>query len=253
MRATLESLLRARKLDVTLTPAPGAPPAPPQRLAPIDRADIDTALGGGLRRGHLSEITGAPSSGRTLVAVQALAAAAARGEAVALVDASDTFDPASAAAHGLALPRLLWVRASGEEHASRALKAFSLILQAGGFGLVALDVADVPAPALRRFPLTTWMRVARIIEGSDTVALLVGRERLARSAGGVTIALEASPARWQGSAHRARVFTGIDAAPRVIGSGRTNIVSEPRERSGDQGVPASECVGGSGAKPPKWR
>jgi hypothetical protein len=214
MRAALESLLRARKLDVTLTATPDAPPAPLERLAPIDRADIDTALGGGLRRGHLSEITGAPSSGRTLVAVQALAAAAARGEAVALVDASDTFDPASAAAHGLALPRLLWVRETGD--ASRALKAFSLILQAGGFGVVVLDFADVPAPALRRFPHTTWMRVARIIEGSDTVALLVGRERIARSAGGVTIALEASPARWQGSANRARVFTGVDPAPRVI-------------------------------------
>jgi hypothetical protein len=237
MRAALESLLRARKLDVTLTGTAGAPPAPPERLAPIGRADVDTALGGGLRRGHLSEIAGAPSSGRTLVAVQALAAAAARGEAVALVDASDTFDPASAAAHGLALPRLLWVRPSisrgaGDEHASRALKAFSLILQAGGFGLVVLDLADVPVPALRRFPLTTWMRVARIIEGSETVALLVGRERIARSAGGVTIALdafappalssvaggivEASPARWQGTAHRARVFTGVAPAPRVI-------------------------------------
>ena len=221
MRAALESLLRARRLDVTLTATPEGPPAPPERLAPIERADVDLALGGGLRRGHLSEITGAPSSGRTMVAVQAMAAAAARGEAVALVDTCDTFDPATAAAHGLTLPRLLWVRpatplGAGDENASRALKAFSLILQAGGFGLVVLDLADVPSPALRRFPLTTWMRVARIIEGSDTVALLVGRERIARSAGGVTIALEASPARWQGSAHRARIFTGVDPAPRVI-------------------------------------
>lgn len=245
MRAALESLLRARKLDVTLTAPPDSLSLPSERLAPVDRADVDAVLGGGLRRGHLSEITGAPSSGRTLVAVQALAAAAARGEAVALVDAGDTFDPASAAAHGLALPRLLWVRPStslgtgpsrslgaGDENAAGALKAFSLILQAGGFGVVVLDLADVPAPALRRFPLTTWLRVARIIEGSDTVALLVGRDRIARSAGGVTIALESpvlsavagsraeGPARWQGGAHRARLFSGLDAIPRVIGGGR---------------------------------
>jgi hypothetical protein len=216
MRAALESLLRARKLDVTLT-VPGVDAPPPERLAPTGDAALDAALGGGLRRGHLSEIAGAPSSGRSSVVVTALAAAAGRGEAVALVDACDTFDPASAAARGLALGRLLWVRPSrSEADATRALKAFSLILQAGGFGLVVLDLADVPPPALRRLPWTTWMRIARIVEGGETAALLVGGERIARSAGGVTIALESSPVRWQGAGPRARLFTGVVPAPRVV-------------------------------------
>ena len=48
-------------------------------------------------------------------------------------------------------------------------------------------------PALRRFPFTTWLRLARVVEGSETVALLVAVEHLARSAGGATIALD--PAR----------------------------------------------------------
>ena len=214
MRAALESLLRARKLDVTLVATPGLEALPPERLAPTGDAGLDAALGGGLRRGHLSEITGAASSGRSTVAVRALAAAADRGEAVALVDAHDTFDPVSAAANGLALSRLLWVREAGDAH--RALKAFSLVLQAGGFGLVVLDLADVPPQALRRFPWTTWMRIARIVEGSETAALLVGAERIARSSGGVTIALESSPARWQGTSSRARLFAGVHPAPRVV-------------------------------------
>jgi hypothetical protein len=214
MRAALESLLRARKLDVTLTALPGGVVPPPERFAPTGDATLDEALGGGLRRGHLSEITGAASTGRSTLAAQALTAATKRGEAAALVDACDTFDPASAGSHGLLLPRLLWVRESGD--APRALKAFSLILQAGGFGLAILDLADLPAAALRRFPLTTWMRIARIIERSDTAAVIVGGERIARSAGGVTIALAASPARWQGDAHRARVFAGVDPAPSVV-------------------------------------
>ena len=214
MRAALESLLRARKLDVTLTAVPDGAVPPPDRFAPTSRAGLDEALGGGLRRGHLSEITGAPSSGRSTLTAQALAAATHRGEAVALVDACDTFDPSSAAACGVVLSRVLWVRESGD--APRALKAFSLILQAGGFGLAILDLADLPSTALRRFPLTTWMRIARIIEGSDTAAVLVGSERIARSAGGVTIALTTSAAAWRGAAHRARVFAGIEPAPQVV-------------------------------------
>lgn len=218
MRAALESLLRARKLDVTLTSAPDALAPPPERLAPTGLCDLDAALGGGLRRGHLSEVAGPASSGATTIAVAALTASADRGEAVALVDTSDTLDPASAAAGGLDLARLLWVRDTGD--AQRALKAFSLILQAGGFGLVVLDLADVAAADLRRYPYTTWMRVARIIEGSDTAALLIVRERLARSAGGVTITVDASAVRWHGDAHRARIFEGLLAAPRVIGGRR---------------------------------
>lgn len=222
MIAALESLLRARKLDVTLTSAPGTPAPIPDRLAPAGCPALDAALGGGLRRGHLSEITGLASSGRTRVAVDAMAAAAARGEAVALVDVCDTFDPASAAGRGLDLARVLWVRETGD--ASRALKAFSLILQAGGFGLVILDLTDVPAAALRRFPWywtsSTWMRIARIVEGSDTVALVVGSEHVARSSGGVTIALGPSRVRWQGEAHRARILSGVLPEPRVIGGRR---------------------------------
>lgn len=213
MRAALEALLREKHLDGTL-PQALAPAA--DRVAPTGRADLDAALGGGLRRGQLSEIVGVASSGRSTLLAEALAAATAdRAEAAALVDASDTFDPASAAAQGVDLRRLLWARpAVGDP--LRAIKAYSLILQAGGFGLVALDLADVAAASLRRFPCTTWMRLARMVEGSDTVALLVGAERLARSAGGATIRLERTHVRWQGSAPRARLFTGLAAAPRVV-------------------------------------
>jgi RecA/RadA recombinase len=122
MRAALESLLRARKLDVTLIDAPDGCAAPPERHAAAGSVGLDAALGGGFRRGHLSEIVGVPSSGRTSLVVQGMAAATARGEAVALVDTCDTFDPASAASLGLDLARVLWVRETGD--APRALKAF---------------------------------------------------------------------------------------------------------------------------------
>ncbi len=64
-------------------------------------------LTGGLARGCLTEICGAASSGRTSVLLFALARATQRGEVCALVDASDAFDPASGAAAGMEMSRLL--------------------------------------------------------------------------------------------------------------------------------------------------
>jgi hypothetical protein len=215
-RAQLESLLRARKLDGTLITAAPWHAGDAAGRAPTAWPVLDRRLGGGLRRGHLSEIVGARSSGRSAVFCRMAAAAAARGELVALVDTHDRFDPVSAAAAGVDLARLLWIRQTGT--ATRALQAMTLVLQAGGFGLVAWDLADVRGAERRQWPGTTWMRIARLIEGSRTVALLIGAERLGRSAGGVTIALEASASagEWHGTAPRAVRLGGLTIRPRVI-------------------------------------
>ena len=218
--AHLESLLRDRRLDVTLTTSALWKQRGDER-APIGVAALDAALGGGLPRGQVSEIVGARSAGRTTVVCHALAASAARGEAVALVDPSDRFDPGSASALGLDVRRLLWVRGAGDAaSAVTALKALNLILQAGNFGLVAFDLADVPAAALRVFPFTTWPRLARVIEGTQSVALLVGAAHLARSAGGVTLSLDRPADRthvaWRGTSHRARLLTAITLHSRLI-------------------------------------
>jgi hypothetical protein len=93
------------------------------------------------------------------------------------------------------------------------------VLQAGNFGIVALDLADVAAPALRGFPFTTWMRIARVVEGSETVALLVGSDRIARSPGGATILPGnggRSTAVWAGASSRARVLRGLRIEARVV-------------------------------------
>jgi recombination protein RecA len=217
-RAALELLLRGRKLDLTLTSAQPWVAEPEERLAPTGVEAIDGPLGGGLRRGHLSEIVGSRSTGRATLLCQAFAAATARGEVVALIDACDRFDPASAAGSGVDLSRLLWIRERGD--AARALKAANLVIQAGGFGIVAFDLADVPAMAVRQFPYTTWMRLSRVVEGSQTAIVLIGADRIARSAGGTTIALQDRPrgsrGRWEGNSDRNRHLTGLDVQPRVV-------------------------------------
>src|SRR6202158_4309654 len=90
-------------------------PAPEMVSSGIPQLDL---LTGGLARGCLTEICGTASSGRTSVLLLALARATPRGEVCALGDGRDAFDPASAAAAGMEMSRLLWVRC-GEKCPSR--------------------------------------------------------------------------------------------------------------------------------------
>src|SRR5436853_656565 len=97
-RAHLESLLRARRLDRTLTTAlPPPDPHDDYAVAPTGVTALDAQLGGGFPRGHVSELVGPRSSGRASLLLHAMAAATARGELVALVDALDMLDVESAA------------------------------------------------------------------------------------------------------------------------------------------------------------
>jgi hypothetical protein len=235
--AVLESALRARKLDRTLTTAlPPLERIDPSAFSATGVASLDACLHGGLPRGQLSEIAGPRSSGRLTLLLQLVAAAARRGEIAAFIDTFDRLDAASAHAAGVDLDRLLWVRGDAivnggaapllDRALDRALKALTLVLQAGGFGVVAIDLADVPIVALRRLPFTTWMRLQRIVEGSDTACVLVTPEPLARSAGGMTLSLGARP-RWDGTADRSRRLTALQVDVRVV-SPRRRVDGEAR-------------------------
>jgi hypothetical protein len=278
-RAAVESLLRARQLDRTLTSSRPAVTSDPG--VPFDVQPLDIYLQGGLPAGQLSEVVGPGSSGRTTVVWRWLAAATRRGDTVALIDTFDRFDPESAATAGIDLDRLLWVRGQAisktggavdpvwlpgvrtvdgpgtmvERTVDRALKALNLVLQSGVCPVVAIDMADVPITALRRIPYTTWLRMQRVIEGSDTTCVLVAPEPLARSTGGITLTMQApggtpvvsaGPGRpavadtavtshvaWRGQGARARRFDGLRFEARVSSSrrqaaGRVALAAEPR-------------------------
>ncbi len=220
----LETLLDASRLGGSLTRSWADQPA--GSGAPTGLPDLDAVLGGGWRVGEISEVVGARSTGRTTVLVATLAAATARGEIAALVDAWDRFDPVSAASAGVDLDRLLWVRGPSltvelarpmvlQQAVQRAIRAFDLIVRAGGFGVVALDVAGAPARALQALPFTTWMRLAHANEGRQTAGLLVAESPLGRSARGASIHLGASP-KWTGTSVQSRRFIGFTLNPRRI-------------------------------------
>lgn len=238
--AHVESLLRERKLDGTLTTAlPSSIGA--DRVAPFGLAALDTRLPGGLPRGQVSELVGPVSSGRTSLAWTWLGAATARHESAALIDTFDRFDPVTGEACGIQLSRLLWVRGQAitktaaavdpawlpgaravagpgtllERTIDRALKALNLVLQSGVCTAVVLDFADVPIQGIRRVPQTTWLRLQRVVEGSDTACLLLGPAPLARSAGGVTITTDRTSPLWAGAHERARRLAGLQVSARL--------------------------------------
>ena len=165
-------------------------------------AEVD-ALTGGIPRGALSEIFGPRSSGRTSLLYSALTTATAHDEICALIDTNDVFSPAAAATAGIDLERLLWVRCAGElEH---AFKATDLLLHAGGFGLVVLDIGDIPAKDVRRIISSWWYRFRRTVENRATAIVVISEAACTRSCAAVTLELHGS-GEWSGNLLRANAI-----------------------------------------------
>jgi hypothetical protein len=148
---------------------------------------------GGLPRGAMTEICGAACSGRTSFLLSALASRTKNGEVCALVDARDNFDPLTANAARIALEKLLWVRCQNIE---QALRATDLLIQAGGFGMVAVDLSDVPTRSVRQVPLNAWFRFRRAVEDTPTIVLLLEQEPNAKKCASLVVRLEMGVARW---------------------------------------------------------
>ena len=159
-------------------------------------AEIDE-LTGGLPRGCLTEIFGGAGSGRTSLLLAAMAARTREGEVCALVDGRDAFDPAAGEAAGVSLRQLLWVRCKNIE---QALRATDLLIQGGGFGLIALDLSDVAARVVRQVQLNVWFRFRRAVEGTATVLLLLGEESHAKTCASLVLRMEGEAGEWRETA-----------------------------------------------------
>jgi hypothetical protein len=150
----------------------------------IDEID---ALTGGLPRGAITEIFGPASSGRTSLMFSLLSYATTHDETCALVDTNDVFSPTAAASAGIDFDRLLWVRCAGNlEH---AFKAADLLLHAGGFGLVILDLGDVAGKDARRIISSWWYRFRRTVEDRPTSITVIAEEACTRSCAALTLEL----------------------------------------------------------------
>ncbi len=152
-------------------------------------APLDALIDGGIPRGRISEITGRAGSGKTSIAASFAAFATHRGEVAAWLDASGTFDPASMAAAGVELRRMLWastrrgsardlysplLKGEGLGVRSAIVKAAELVLEAGGFGLVVVDFGEAP----RSLAHASALRIARAAERSGAAVITIAPWRM---------------------------------------------------------------------------
>jgi len=319
---SLAAGLAARRPPHAAVSIPGVKPAsalqvhPPPDMVSFGIGSLD-ALTGGIPRGALTEMVGSASSGRTSITMSLIAEITRQQEVCAVIDASDSFDPASAAAAGIVLDRVLWVRCGkhdkpagadraiaqssssapptphvegkpgfeahephapsalpgaartrsnpgfmaslsrvtppakhiswsiqenydarlrhaftgnhgdkrvwrspsapvavvpvneheavvrprnfAQERAARwnrldqALKATDLLIQSGGFGLILVDLGDIPADQARRIPLTSWFRFRRAVENTPTILLVIARDTCAKTCASLVMNLSAAP------------------------------------------------------------
>ncbi|HEV7676530.1 MAG TPA: hypothetical protein VGQ12_18520 [Candidatus Angelobacter sp.] len=186
-----------------------APEAFPTGIPVIDRQT------GGIPKGALTQIC-APvgiTSGRTSLLFSLLAQVTAKEQFCALVDASDCFDPESADAVELCLSRLLWVRCSHHAMKSveQAFKSADILIQNGGFGVIAIDLGNVDEKLIRKIPLTTWFRFARVMEALPTALVILLPYPAAQSCAALTLNLAGS-ARWSGTdaASHTRLISNVE-------------------------------------------
>jgi hypothetical protein len=178
-----------------------------REVASTGIAEIDELLNGGLPIGAISELTGPISSGRTSIALAFLAQHTRAGSVCTWIDAADTLDPESAAANGICLEKLLWVRcrntaAQDQSNSTRragykttqpwvrldqAIRATDLLLQSGGFAAIVLDLGNEKVEYGRRIPLATWFRFRQAADRTRCCLIVLGKSPYAQSSAAVVL------------------------------------------------------------------
>jgi recombination protein RecA len=206
-------------------------------------------LTGGFPRGSLTEIYGPACSGRTSLLISALASRTSAPEVCALVDARDVFDPISAEAAGVKLKHLLWVRC---RNVDQALRATDLLIQGGGFGLIALDFGDTPAQVVRYVPLQVWFRFRRAVESTPTILVVLEQESNAKTCASLILQLHMQEARWsQAASGMTQEILLPHSAGCLLEGSKTHaeMIRSQAKREGDRLIRRKEAfldAGGSG-------
>ena len=122
----------------------GENPRPPIEVIPTGSIALDIALGiGGLPRGRVVEIYGPESSGKTTVALHAVANAQKAGGIAAFIDAEHALDPEYAKKLGVDTDALL---VSQPDTGEQALEIMDMLIRSGAIDIVVIDSVAALVP-----------------------------------------------------------------------------------------------------------
>ena len=117
---------------------------PPVQVIPTGSLALDVALGiGGLPRGRVIEVYGPESSGKTTVALHAVANAQKAGGNAAFIDAEHALDPVYARAMGVDTDSLL---VSQPDTGEQALEIADMLIRSGGIDIIVIDSVAALVP-----------------------------------------------------------------------------------------------------------
>jgi len=294
LRIEIETALAGR-IPSALTPAPRMI----RRVAATGISAIDEVLRGGLPIGAIAEVAGPECSGRTAFALSFVVNITSEEKVCAWVDACDAFHPESAAAAGVNLTRLLWVRCGAakseqqptenirlpdryfaapaikkglhgggfgphprtevkglsaavgdflgpicaepqhREHRpqeqfeplqlpviekpkqqrvkplsriDQALRVTDLLLQAGGFSAIVLDLGSIAPELVLRVPAATWFRYRAAAERTQASILLLTQYACAKSSAELVLRMQQGEPREE----ERTVFTGINHQVEIV-------------------------------------
>ncbi|MGH3728752.1 MAG: recombinase RecA [Micromonosporaceae bacterium] len=163
--------------------------AAPVEVIPTGSIALDVALGiGGLPRGRIVEIYGPESSGKTTVALHAIANAQAAGGIAAFIDAEHALDPEYAKALGVNTDELL---VSQPDTGEQALEIADMLVRSGSLDIVVIDsvAALVPRAEIEgemgdshvglqaRLMSQALRKMAGILNHSGTTAIFINQLR----------------------------------------------------------------------------
>ena len=104
----------------------------------------------------------------------------------------------------------------------QGLRAADLLLQSGGFSMIALDAADLATEISRRVPMTTWYRFRRGVENTPTAFVLLTRDAVTTGCASLSLRLERISTRKKMVQHamqrpsHAAVLEGMNVAVEMI-------------------------------------